>query len=231
MSSPIAARRRTVADRALIGVHRKASHHRRLEILAGTLAPLIDGRRPPGAGRLLDIGCGDLGLVRALAERLDGLDWQGADIHELPDELAGVEPWTHYRSFDGARLPFEDAAFDVGLFADVLHHVPAHQLEALVRDALRVCPVLVVKDHFEYGRWSRQCLRAMDVVGNRGYGVSVPERYFTKGGFGRLMDAVGARCAELRVGVELYGHLPVVRRVARADWQFVAVLERRDRAQ
>lgn len=226
MSSPIAAKRRSLSDRAMVSLHQKASHGRRIGILADTVAPLVAARVPHGGGRMLDIGCGDLSLAAGIAAGLPGLDWRGTDIHDLPTDLADVEPWTRYTTFDGSHLPFGDDEFDVGLFADVLHHVPEDMVHDLVRDALRVCPALVVKDHFEYGPASRQSLKAMDVVGNRGYGISIPDRYFTKASFAALATTVGARVASLDVGLDLYGHLPVVRNVVRPKWQFVAVLTR-----
>ena len=69
-------------------------------------------------------------------------------------------------------------------------------------------------------------LRLMDFVGNWGYGISVPERYFTREGFARLAAQQGLVITSLDCGLELYEHLPVVRTVLRPDWHFIAVLRR-----
>jgi hypothetical protein len=69
-------------------------------------------------------------------------------------------------------------------------------------------------------------LRLMDFVGNWGYGISVPESYFTREGFARLVAQQGIVITSLDCGLELYEHLPVVRTVLRPDWHFIAVLRR-----
>jgi hypothetical protein len=109
---------------------------------------------------------------------------------------------------------------------DVLHHADERARRYLLSDALRVARIVIVKDHFEYGWLSRQALRAMDFVGNYGYGVSVPKSYFTRRGFEKLVDDAKGRIGELRVGLRLYEHLPGVRTLLRPQWHFIACLSR-----
>jgi hypothetical protein len=65
-------------------------------------------------------------------------------------------------------------------------------------------------------------LRAMDFVGNYGYGVSVPNCYFSYDSFTATMLDAGLRIDDLDVGINLYDHLPFVRFVLSSNWQFVA---------
>ncbi len=111
------------------------------------------------------------------------------------------------------------------MLCDVLHHTPATAAR-LLAEAARVARHVIVKDHFEYGAYSRSMLRLMDFVGNWGYGISVPECYFTREGFVRLAAQQGLVITSLDCGLELYEHLPVVRTVLRPDWHFIAVLRR-----
>ena len=180
MSSPIAKQTKSPVDEALIATHQTYSHSARIAMLANLLADRI--RRPSGRKtdfQRLDIGCGDMKLS-ALCETKYGLGkWTGTEIHPLPPTSAKVEATfltERYQPFDGQQMPFEDTQFECGVLFDVLHHVPDGQREMLLKEALRVCRYLVVKDHFEYSLWSRQILRAMDFLGNYGYGVSVPQR-------------------------------------------------------
>jgi SAM-dependent methyltransferase len=230
MSSPIAKTERTPVDRALVAVHQKMSHGHRIAILADELAARLAAQPRSGSAlRLLDIGCGDMTLADALQSRLPELEVACTDVHPCPPSLRDADPrWRRYTPFDGRRLPFGDASFDVAMFSDVLHHVPPEGQARLLAEAGRVARVVLVKDHFECGPFSRQVLRAMDFVGNFGYGVPVPDRYFTEQGFRALCEAASLSVRQVDVGIRLYDHLPVVRSVLSPDWQFIATCARPD---
>jgi len=68
-------------------------------------------------------------------------------------------------------------------------------------------------------------LWAMDFVGNWGYGVSLPKRYFTRQGFEDIVGKAGLRTMRIETGIDLYAHIPAARTVLRPAWQFIAVLE------
>ena len=74
--------------------------------------------------------------------------------------------WQCYQQFDGSSLSFNDHAFDVVIFSDVLQHVPAGLVSPLLKSAARVGRFVLIRDHFEYGWFSSIILRAMDFVGN-----------------------------------------------------------------
>jgi hypothetical protein len=147
-------------------------------------------------------------------------------VHPLPSSLAADSRWSKYRQFDGKLIPYGNAELDVALFCDVLHHTPENTPQ-LLAEAGRVARRVIVKDHFEYGFYSRSMLRLMDFVGNWGYGISVPERYFTRDGFTQLAHQQGLIVESLSCGMMLYEHLPVVRTLLRPAWHFIAVLRRR----
>jgi hypothetical protein len=105
----------------------------------------------------------------------------------------------------------------------VLHHAP-EDAARLLAEAGRVARHVLVKDHFEYGPYSRAMLRLMDFVGNWGYGVSVPERYFSRTEFVLLAAEQKLHISALDCGLELYDHLPLVGTLLRPRWQFIAVL-------
>jgi len=224
MSSPLAKQDKSAFDKALVSAHQSLSHSRRIAILGQLLTDVVKGL--PEHQACADIGCGDLTLSNRIADSLPGSDWTGLDIHPPPDAPLRGKSWEHYRQFDGVNLPFADQALDVGLFCDVLHHVPPEIRCDLLTDALRSCRHVVVKDHFEYGTYSRTMLRLMDFVGNYGYGISVPDSYFSREGFSKFVADAGGQVVKIVVGVDLYGHLPVVRTMLRPSWHFVATLMR-----
>jgi len=86
-----------------IGVlHENLVFNRRWETLAEWFAQLV-----PSAARVLDVGCGD-GLISAvLQSRRPDLTVTGIDV--LPRAHAHIP----VEKFNGLRIPFADASFDV----------------------------------------------------------------------------------------------------------------------
>ncbi|MEX1118682.1 MAG: methyltransferase domain-containing protein [Terrimicrobiaceae bacterium] len=154
--------------------------------------------------------------------------WTCADIHEVPKEFSASSKWRKYRRFDGKTLPFPDQTFDAVLFSDVLHHCMENAVP-LLTEALRVGHCVIVKDHFEYGGFSRQFLRLMDYIGNYGYGVRIPDSYFSEKTFREACRFSGAELSDLRIGLDLYSGFPFIRHVIKKEWQFIAVLHAANR--
>jgi len=80
--------------------------------------------------RCLDLGCGDGGILRALAP--DFALAIGADLHTQPSPGAGAA----VTQADGARLPFPAESFDVVICAQVYEH--AADPEALLAEIRRL---------------------------------------------------------------------------------------------
>ena len=92
------------------------------------------GDRPLG---VLDVGCG-VGLTdRHLLPHVDSLE--GVDPSPAMVARARAEnPGAGYRVYDGERLPFDDATFDVSFAICVLHHVDPPARRPLVEEMGRV---------------------------------------------------------------------------------------------
>jgi SAM-dependent methyltransferase len=106
VASPLAARAR-------------ARRHARFFVLA----------RLPGGARVLDLGCGRVGL-RALEP---GLDITGVDILERPDY-----PGAFVRADAAAGLPFSADEFDLVYCSSVIEHVPPAHRAAFAAEVRRV---------------------------------------------------------------------------------------------
>lgn len=85
-------------------------------------------RLPEGA-RVLDVGCGALGL-RGLEP---GLDITGVDLADRPGY-----PGPFVRADAAEGLPFEDGEFDLVYSSSVIEHVPRARREAFAAEVKRV---------------------------------------------------------------------------------------------
>ncbi|GAB6037014.1 hypothetical protein JCM15519_15730 [Fundidesulfovibrio butyratiphilus] len=225
MSSPLAKQRKSFVDRLLVGFHQRAAHGKRLEKLRVVLGETLQSLPLGGGGiSMLDVGCGDMRLSESLAGARPDVELTCLDVYSPPQGGPDASRWAKYRRFDGTRLEFADKRYDVVLLVDVLHHAEAENRPHLLREAVRVGRHVIVKDHFQYGVVSNATLRLMDFVGNWGYGVSVPRRYFTPDDFGLLVASAGARERSRRVGVDLYGSR-LLRSVIKPEYHFISVLE------
>lgn len=201
-------------------LHLQSSHLRRTRIIAGLLAGKIAALPETNSlCKCIDIGCGDMRISGMISNILPLSNWECIDLHPGG---RGAE-WEKYQQFDGKTIPFPAQTFNVAILADVLHH--CNDAQALLREAKRVARYVVIKDHYEYGRYSRTMLRAMDIYGNWAYGVRIPDKYFDKVSFAEMCKQLCLEITDISIGLELYKHLPILRNLLRSEWQFVAVLK------
>jgi SAM-dependent methyltransferase len=85
--------------------------------------------RLPAGARVLDVGCGALGL-RALEP---GLDITGVDLSDRPDY-----PGPFVRADVAAGLPFDAGEFDLAYCTSVIEHVPRARRPAFAAEVRRV---------------------------------------------------------------------------------------------
>jgi len=225
MSSPIANPHRTGLQELLVWFHQCIAHTNRIERLSDEIGRTIESLFPDDnrTVRALDVGCGDMTIVETITTKRPGIEWTCTDIHELPAHLSKTEKWKKYRQFNGSTLPFSDSAFDAVLFSDVLHHcLPL--APALLREAARTGRFVIVKDHFESGWISRSKLRLLDFIGNYGYGVSVPDRYFTPESFAATASQSGLEIVHMNAKVSIYPGW--ISPILPPSLQFIAVLEK-----
>jgi hypothetical protein len=141
---------------------------------------------------LLDYGCGVMEISTQLKKNGVVNDFIGVDVFEMPSvEASQDERWTHYRSLQGGEeaineLPNE---FNLTIVIDVLHHIieDTQKIRALQTLAM-ISPYILVKDHLETGFFSRQILRLADWFGNYSYDVRIPNKYFTRESWKRLIN-------------------------------------------
>jgi SAM-dependent methyltransferase len=90
----------------------------------------------------LDVGCGDGALLADLARRGFGGELHAVEISSAAAQIArGALGADAVEVFDGASLPFDDHAYDLGILSHVLEHVP--EPGSLLAETARVCRAVV----------------------------------------------------------------------------------------
>jgi SAM-dependent methyltransferase len=178
----------------LTGLHHSLVFNRRTRVLAEAISPLLP------AGQVLDVGCGD-GTIDALIMRQAKADGRSVEIAGI-DVM--IRPVTHIpvRPYDGRVLPAADGSADAVLFVDVLHHTD--DALVLLKEAVRVAPAVIIKDHFLEGLAAGPTLRFMDWVGNAGHGVVLPYNYWTRAQWLAGFAAAGLKVDTLIEKIPLY---------------------------
>ena len=218
MSSPIAKGKKGFLDNILIAIHKKASHTKRIDFLSILFVKVIQSINTENDEvRLLDVGCGDMAIAKAIASKYEKLRFACIDIYP------NIEQWDNYLEFNGRNIPFDDKEFDVVLFSDVLHH-DFDNIKTLLMEAKRVSKNILIKDHFEYGLWSRRILQLADFIGNFGYGVSIPKHYLSKQSFSKMLDECKMREIERLCPIQLYENSSITKLLFKSKYQFISLI-------
>ncbi|MEM6853427.1 MAG: class I SAM-dependent methyltransferase [Planctomycetota bacterium] len=183
----------------LIGNLMKSMHapvyRSRLAGLVKVITPELEA-----TDRVLDVGCGNGQLGRALMDALPGLEVAG--LERAVRDGAAIE----VSAYDGITFPFEDNTFDAVIVADVVHH-DAEPLRVL-RECRRVAKRLVIlKDHKVDGPavtlpYRRICL--MDWAANVQYGIPCLYDYPTREGWHERFAEIGAEVQNEHTRLQLY---------------------------
>lgn len=172
--------------------HHAFVFHRRTRVLAEMLA----GQMPRNASAL-DIGCGDGTVGSLIAQLRPDVSIQGVEFLVRPGCKINCQ------AFDGAKLPFPEASFDVCLFVDVLHHTQDPAI--LLREAVRVSRSFVLlKDHLDENFFDDATLRFMDWIGNRPHGVVLTYNYQSRKQWAEHFSKLGLAQASWTTQVPLY---------------------------
>jgi ubiquinone/menaquinone biosynthesis C-methylase UbiE len=182
--------------------------------LADELAQLI-----PAGSSVLDVGCGDGTIDRAVMERAPGTEYAGVDVMARP--TCAIP----FATYDGVSIPHADGSFDAVQFIDVLHHTD--RIEELFADAVRVSRrYVVLKDHSFANRFEYEIIKWMDWVGNAPHGVRLPYNFKDLAWWRELVERSGLEIRAFNSRVALYP-FPFSELFGRDGMDFVMLLEKR----
>lgn len=190
-------------------VHARVVGRGRREALTAVVAGLLGEAKPR---TLLDLGCGDGKLGSSVADAL------GASLTSM-DPSPRLDAAVTAERFDGVSVPRPADSFDACLLSDVLHH--ARSPRTLLEEALRVAPLVLVKDHMSFGSASDWVLSMMDVAGNPLRRAEA--QYLSPSGWIALFDGVAVT---RKLVWPLRVHSRAVALFTRDEHQFAALLER-----
>jgi 2-polyprenyl-3-methyl-5-hydroxy-6-metoxy-1,4-benzoquinol methylase len=181
-----------VEKKLLNTVHDRAVFRRRVRVLSAHLADELGS-----SGSVLDLGCGDGSIAKAIMNRKPGLTFRGIDVLIRPHTQIPVE------IFDGDTIPAEDGSFDWVTIVDVLHHTD--DPGRLVAEAARVARRgVLIKDHLREGIGAYATLRFMDWVGNKGHDIRLPYNYLSRAEWEAIFSRTGVAVQSWRGSLSLY---------------------------
>jgi SAM-dependent methyltransferase len=228
LSSPIAKIKKSPLDKFLINLHQKVSHNHRINILSENIGLIIKNIfLDKDEIKLLDVGCGDMSLVEKMMQSDNRITSVCLDVYPLPDKYKNDVRWKKYLQFDGKNIPFPNNYFDIAILSDVLHHDFTNSYNIL-KESIRVSNYVLVKDHFEFGIYSRLMLKLMDIIGNWGYGVTIPKKYFNKFSFMNLLRSLNINEENRIENINLYSHNYLLNKILRPSWQFISLLKKKE---
>ena len=163
---------------------------------ARVLSLMLAAKIPPGAS-VLDVGCGNGVLGDLIRQAAHVASIEGLEV--LPHDECRIP----CRIFDGRIFPVADAAVDVCLLVDVLHHTD--DIAAMLAEAKRVTrKYILLKDHLCENRFQFEILKFMDWVGNRPQGVRLPNNYQSQKQWTNLFASASLKVVEQTERVPLY---------------------------
>ena len=95
---------------------------------------------PLAEQRIIELGCGNARLARALVQRCAGAQVVGLEVDEVQhaQNVANPQQRLVFMSGSAEAVPFPDASFDGALMLKSLHHVPLDAMDAAVAEVARV---------------------------------------------------------------------------------------------
>ena len=126
-----------------------------------------------GRINILDFGCGSMEVSKKLKDRKFIKKIIGTDTFKFKYKVGKLTYLDSKKFFKNNTIKF-----DVVLTVDVLHHINVEKASETLKKLSKISKQIIVKDHFEYGFFSRHLLRFVDFYANYAYGVTIPKRYF-----------------------------------------------------
>lgn len=140
-----------------------------VDLEKGTLDQALRSAAPMASGNMLDVGCGDKPYQALFAPHV--IRHVGVEFGETFEASENAQRSQAEFTYDGRRLPFENASFDTVLCTQVLEHVPEpaalmHEMARVLKPSGRLILTVpfsfrVHSEPFDFQRFTRFALGRM----------------------------------------------------------------------
>lgn len=175
--------------------------------------------------QIIDYGCGMMSIPLKLES--DGVieGFIGLDIYPYPNNTDGFGDRRRYLQIHSEWPSEVGDQYHLAIITDVLHHVDTDEERIkILRDISQLTKFIIIKDHFEYGIISRQLLRFIDWIGNFAYGVKIPDKYFTKKSWQKLI--ADANLVEIKLQDRVKIHSGLIGFLIPQKLHFISILKK-----
>ncbi len=124
---------------------------------------------------IVDFGCGSMEISKKIQHNAFVNKITGVDIFRSKYKYKKLEYFQYKKIKDLKKFKC-----DVLLLVDVLHHIGVKDSFKLLKKLSKYSKLIIIKDHFEHGQFSRQLLRFVDFYANYAYGVVIPKIYYSE---------------------------------------------------
>jgi len=124
---------------------------------------------------ILDYGCGSMDLSKKIQKKKFINNITAVDIYSANYRFKKIR-YVNDKFF----FKKNNKKFDAIVIVDVLHHMGINNAHKILKKLSKYSNFIIVKDHYEYGFFSRHLLRFVDFYANYAYGVKIPKKYFDK---------------------------------------------------
>ena len=106
-----------------------------------------------------------------------------------------------------------------------MHHVGIKKSEKLLNKLSYISKFVFIKEHFEYGFFSRQLLRLADFYGNYAQDVNIPDKYFDNTSWHKLIKKTNLK--QLFIERNVKQHQGLFNIITQPKHHFVSMLKKK----
>ena len=167
---------------------------------------------------ILDFGCGSMEISKKLEKLFFIKEIIGVDTFKNKFKTKKIKYFQYDDFFRKNKKKF-----DIIIAVDVLHHIGIEKSHTELKKLARISNNLIIKDHFEYGFFSRQLLRFVDFYANYGYDITIPKYYYNYSTWKKTINKSNLR--EIKIIKPFQQHDGLFNLILNKRHHFVSILK------
>ena len=169
---------------------------------------------------ILDYGCGNMQISKYLLKKKTINKSICVDTYKYVYKKKNIK-YINQSIFNNKKL--KKKYFDATIIVDTLHHIGTNNSVSLLKKISKISKYIIVKEHFEYGYFSRQLLRFIDFFGNYAYDVNIPEVYFNDKTWRKTYKL--AKLKQLNIIKKFQQHDGLFNLILNKKYHFISILK------